>query len=317
MDLSLEHRRGLVAQGMYALDYLHNVVGIMHRDIKPANVLIHWVSKDKPLLVFTDFGHSTFGTTSRNHRRGTIKYLAPEVLALKRESRQVVPLHVDDYDLKADVWSWGLTVAHLAIDQHVGDFIPSSGITTHTLKEIFLAVVLQCKFEKTWNVLISSMLSWEPRTRSSSRDLIPFFDLHGWSCYNYTPQKDRRNKRQAIHALYSTDGERNQKKRATANVVFNKTSLFKADQQNNRPLRQSHVNQKLNGAGIHGNEHERPRQDVQKGNGSMEDEDDEENLSGSIKSLSIEKVKKNRSDSEDDSLFQVSSSRGTAIQGGD
>ena len=88
------------------LDYLHQKE-ILHRDIKPANICI---IVDPPRAIIADYGNAlqgcaVRGCSSKDHNVGTIPYLAPEIMALKRlESDQ-------PFGKSADVWSLGMTLA--------------------------------------------------------------------------------------------------------------------------------------------------------------------------------------------------------------
>jgi len=89
----------------------------MHWDVKPENVL----ASASPLrAVIIDFGCATWEKTSRNHLKGTIRYLAPEVIALKdsqkNPSLQQTP---PDFDLSVDIWSIGLTALELIYGSRV------------------------------------------------------------------------------------------------------------------------------------------------------------------------------------------------------
>jgi serine/threonine protein kinase len=55
----------------------------MHRDIKPENIL----ASAAPIRgVIIDFGCATWEKTSKDHMKGTIRYLAPEIIALKEKT---------------------------------------------------------------------------------------------------------------------------------------------------------------------------------------------------------------------------------------
>lgn len=80
-----------------AIDYMHNHE-IIHRDIKPSNILI---DPQKRILRLIDFGISRFHYDGANHTDfGTYTYQAPEAL-----------FEYYRYDLKADIWSFGVVLA--------------------------------------------------------------------------------------------------------------------------------------------------------------------------------------------------------------
>lgn len=80
----------LIAQGLDGLAHLHKN-GIMHRDVKPVNIAV--VQRQPPQAVLIDFGCATTQAASRDHMKGTIPWLALEILALKDagDSASLVP----------------------------------------------------------------------------------------------------------------------------------------------------------------------------------------------------------------------------------
>ncbi len=74
----------------------------MHRDIKPANLMV--VSYRPPRGMITDFGHATFEKTSKDHHKGTLCYIAPEMWNLKRSVQSASP-----YDELVDIFALGVT----------------------------------------------------------------------------------------------------------------------------------------------------------------------------------------------------------------
>ena len=84
----------------------------MHRDFKPDNV---GVVRDLPEveLVLLDFGHAAKASESIDHMKGTVRYLAPEVLALKKG------LSNEPYDHAIDVWGLGIMMMELNMQRHV------------------------------------------------------------------------------------------------------------------------------------------------------------------------------------------------------
>uniref|UniRef100_A0A1I8GS61 Protein kinase domain-containing protein n=1 Tax=Macrostomum lignano TaxID=282301 RepID=A0A1I8GS61_9PLAT len=88
-----------------ALHYLHGN-GIIHRDLKAGNVLL----TSDAVVKLADFGVSAIGD-SPDVRRGTFigsqYWMAPEVMACETVDNQ-------GYDVRADVWSLGVTLIELA-----------------------------------------------------------------------------------------------------------------------------------------------------------------------------------------------------------
>ena len=102
-DCSMQTRLKLFTELLQAIDYIHTE-GLMHRDLKPANMAI--VSRSPPHAMLIDFGHASWNTTSRNHYRGTLGYLAPEIMALK--NAKIATAKGVPYDNKVDLWAFGL-----------------------------------------------------------------------------------------------------------------------------------------------------------------------------------------------------------------
>ncbi|KAB8356470.1 hypothetical protein FH972_024053 [Carpinus fangiana] len=88
-----------------AVAHVHSL-GIMHRDIKPDNICVN----DNPLsAILIDFGQATENTKSDNHEKGTIPFLAPEVIAFKRYKREELANLPPKYDRAVDVWGIGIS----------------------------------------------------------------------------------------------------------------------------------------------------------------------------------------------------------------
>uniref|UniRef100_A0A914CBK6 mitogen-activated protein kinase kinase n=1 Tax=Acrobeloides nanus TaxID=290746 RepID=A0A914CBK6_9BILA len=81
--------------------------GIIHRDIKPENILI----KKSGEIKLADFGESRFVDDSQKATTlgaGTIRYWPPERLYMERTK----------YDIRSDIWSFGLTLAEMAYGKY-------------------------------------------------------------------------------------------------------------------------------------------------------------------------------------------------------
>lgn len=91
--------------------YLHGK-GIMHRDYKLENIAVVRTSPEIH-VVLIDFGHAIRAEQSRDHMKGTVRYLAPEVLALKH-GRSSEP-----YSSSVDVWALGVVATELDLQRRV------------------------------------------------------------------------------------------------------------------------------------------------------------------------------------------------------
>lgn len=94
----------IVVSMVKALDYLKTQHKVIHRDIKPSNVLLDMEGNIK----LCDFGISGRLVDSQAFTRnaGCAAYMAPERINLQPDK--------PGYDVRADVWSLGITLVELA-----------------------------------------------------------------------------------------------------------------------------------------------------------------------------------------------------------
>jgi mitogen-activated protein kinase kinase 7 len=92
-----------------ALNYLKEKHGIMHRDVKPSNILID----EQGNIKLCDFGISgvLIESKAKSRNAGCAAYMSPERI---NPSNNEIPV----YDIRADIWSLGISLIELATTVH-------------------------------------------------------------------------------------------------------------------------------------------------------------------------------------------------------
>jgi serine/threonine protein kinase len=157
---------------LQGLDFIHSS-GCMHRDLKLDNVL----GSAQPLqAVIIDFGCATWDKTSSDHNKGTIRYLAPEIIAMKHMN--AAPNAT--YDQSADVWSMGLTIFEFICRFRLNhNFMTSSAHRNimnqeHWNKQHASDQAVQDLFD-----LLRQMMAWDPSDRISAKGALDWTNRHG------------------------------------------------------------------------------------------------------------------------------------------
>ncbi|XP_069123011.1 dual specificity mitogen-activated protein kinase kinase 6-like isoform X2 [Argopecten irradians] len=96
--------RVIASSVVKALDYLKKELGVIHRDVKPSNILINKRGQVK----ICDFGISGYlvDSVAKTQDAGCKPYMAPE--RINPGEGQTA------YDIKSDVWSFGITLIEIA-----------------------------------------------------------------------------------------------------------------------------------------------------------------------------------------------------------
>lgn len=141
------------AQG---IRYVHSR-GIIHRDLKPNNLLV----TDPFRVVVADFGHATSELHSKDHRKGTIAYLPPEIIDLKISSRSK-----GSWSAASDVFSFGIVGYELL---HGMFKRRSSGIIDDAILDLLRRNVESSHTE--FDAVLQTALRSDPLKRPSMKDI--------------------------------------------------------------------------------------------------------------------------------------------------
>lgn len=170
-----------------ALNYLKETHKIMHRDIKPSNILIN---EEDGKIKLCDFGVSGKLRDSLANTRpaGCWTYFAPE--RLNPESRS--------YDIRADVWSLGITLYELATAKN-----HLSNCRTDIAFEVMNAVLHRppprlpddMDFSDEFRDFISLCLTKDYTQRPKFKDLLDhkFIKMHSNTVVNLSDYVDHRS----------------------------------------------------------------------------------------------------------------------------
>lgn len=159
---------------LLALKYLKDNERVMHRDIKPSNILIDLTGTIK-ICDFGIAGRLIDSNRAETNTKGCTAYLAPERVGNSE----------NEYGIRADVWSLGITLIELATGHHpyegsITDFEllskinndpppavdPSLGFTTD-----FCSFVAKCLKKRPIERLSYSQLLEEPFITTSANDM--------------------------------------------------------------------------------------------------------------------------------------------------
>lgn len=138
----------------------------MHRDIKLAS------APPSPLrAVIIDFGAATFAPTSNDHMKGTIRYLAPEIMALKHGTTRPGTV----YDKSADVWAAGVTAYEVLCGWRFrGEWVTRQVWEGMSRREHWRLPFTRDEQATEAFKAVDEMLAWEARERITARDALEY-----------------------------------------------------------------------------------------------------------------------------------------------
>lgn len=165
-----------------AVSYLHDEKKVMHRDIKPLNLGV--ATLNPPTGVIFDFDSVTLAQTSNNHMHGTVCFLAPEIVDIKKwdemrkalaaNGRIITTPRPPSYGKKVDMWALGLS-AYLLYTDTKGYTTLINSTTYNVLQERIRAIIdvsSEDYVTTEYLTLISSMMEWSPASRKSASDAL-------------------------------------------------------------------------------------------------------------------------------------------------
>jgi len=128
--------------------------GIVHRDLKPANLFLSSRPDRSELIKLLDFGAAKLANAEALTRTGasigSVPYMAPEQL---RSSR--------DVDHRADVWSLGVTIYHLA----TGRLPFEARSAADTAIRIWTEEPMLLELPAEWRTVVTRCLAKQPTKR--------------------------------------------------------------------------------------------------------------------------------------------------------
>jgi serine/threonine protein kinase len=146
------------------LAYVHGL-NVLHRDIKPDNIVYRLVDPVHAIII--DFGCSSPTPRSTRHDRGTVSYLAPEVMRIKSQESK------EPFSFPSDVWSLGATLLDFLLgkkfDQKLG-----TEACYQTFRKRMDAHVGALHFPEFWN-LVLELLAWDPDSRPTAVEIAARF----------------------------------------------------------------------------------------------------------------------------------------------
>lgn len=150
----------IAASAVKALYYLKEKHNVMHRDVKPSNILIN----DEGQIKLCDFGISgrLIDSIAKTRAAGCIPYMAPERIEID-----------SSYDIRADVWSLGITLYELATgNSPYADCSTTFDILARVVHEDAPRLPKETEFSDEFRSLISVCLTKDRKLRPKYKELL-------------------------------------------------------------------------------------------------------------------------------------------------
>lgn len=178
-------RYDLTGSFIKALSYLHNY-GIIHKDIKPENLLVDETGGRMQVKI-ADFGFSCLPNDKPekiNLFQGTVEFLAPEILFLRR------------YSLKSDVYAAGCTTLFIMknLDLPWMKDLAENRFADALVK---MSVLPKLRDGTVGNIALR-MIAYNPRTRISAEEALGKFEQ---AEQIYSPQDEKFEDKKAGKAI--------------------------------------------------------------------------------------------------------------------
>uniref|UniRef100_A0A8C7H9B8 Dual specificity mitogen-activated protein kinase kinase 7 n=1 Tax=Oncorhynchus kisutch TaxID=8019 RepID=A0A8C7H9B8_ONCKI len=147
-----------------ALLYLKEKHGVIHRDVKPSNILLD----NKGQIKLCDFGISgrLVDSKAKTRSAGCAAYMAPERIDPPDPSKP-------DYDIRADVWSLGISLVELATGQFPYKNCKTDfEVLTKVLQEDPPSLPLSMDFSLDFQSFVKDCLTKDHRKRPKYHKLL-------------------------------------------------------------------------------------------------------------------------------------------------